>query len=42
MIHTRFRLRANNVIGYLIIILGITSLDRMLVELEKWEERQKA
>jgi chemotaxis protein CheC len=42
MIHTRFRLRANNVTGYLIIILGITSLDRMLFELEKWEERQKA
>jgi chemotaxis protein CheC len=42
MIHTRFRLRANNVTGYLIIILGITSLDRMLTELEKWEERQKA
>jgi chemotaxis protein CheC len=41
MIHTRFRLRANNVSGYLIIILGITSLDRMLTELEKWEERQK-
>jgi chemotaxis protein CheC len=42
MIHTRFRLRANNVTGYLIIILGITSLDRMLTELEKWEERQKS
>jgi chemotaxis protein CheC len=42
MIHTRFRLRANNVSGYLIIILGITSLDRMLAELEKWEERQKS
>jgi chemotaxis protein CheC len=42
MIHTRFRLRANNVTGYLIIILGITSLDRMLAELEKWEERQKS
>lgn len=41
MIHTRFSLRANNVSGYLIIILGITSLDRMLTELEKWEERQK-
>lgn len=41
MIHTRFRLRANNVSGYLIIILGITSLDRMLTELEKWEDRQK-
>jgi chemotaxis protein CheC len=40
-IHTRFHLRASNVTGYLVIILGITSLDRMLVELEKWEERQK-
>ncbi len=40
MIHTRFRLRASNVTGYLVIILGITSLDRMLVELEKWEQRQ--
>jgi chemotaxis protein CheC len=41
MIHTRFKLRANNVAGYLVIILGITSLDRMLAELEKWEERQR-
>ena len=40
MIHTRFRLRASNVTGYLIIILGITSLDRMLRELENWENRQ--
>jgi chemotaxis protein CheC len=42
MIHTQFHLRANNVTGYLIMILGITSLDRMLTELEKWEERQKS
>jgi chemotaxis protein CheC len=41
MIHTRFHLRASNVTGYLVIILGITSLDRMLTELGKWEERQK-
>ncbi len=40
MIHTRFHLRASNVVGYLVIILGITSLDRMLRELEKWEHRQ--
>jgi chemotaxis protein CheC len=40
MIHTRFRLRASNVTGYLVIILGITSLDRMLRELENWENRQ--
>lgn len=40
MIHTRFQLRASNVVGYLVIILGITSLDRMLRELAKWEHRQ--
>ena len=42
MIHTRFHLRASNVTGYLVMILGITSLDRMLDELEKWEQRQKS
>ena len=42
MIHTRFHLRASNVTGYLVIVLGITSLDRMLMELEKWEARQKS
>lgn len=41
MIHTRFQLRASNVTGYLVIILGITSLDRMLDELERWEQRQQ-
>ncbi len=40
MIHTRFHLRASNVTGYLVIILGITSLDRLLRELEKWESQQ--
>ncbi len=41
MIHTQFHLRASNVTGYLVIILGITSLDRMLMELERWEKRQQ-
>ena len=40
MIHTRFRLKGSNVTGYLVIILGITSLDRMLEELANWEARQ--
>ena len=40
MIHTKFRLRASNVVGYMVIILGITSLDRMLREIENWENRQ--
>lgn len=42
MIHTRFHLRASNVSGYLVIILGVTSLDRLLLELRRWEERQLA
>jgi chemotaxis protein CheC len=41
LIHTRFQLRASNVTGYLVMILGITSLDRMLLELERWEKSQK-
>jgi chemotaxis protein CheC len=40
MIHTRFHLRASDVSGYLVIILGVTSLERVLVELRKWEERE--
>jgi chemotaxis protein CheC len=40
MIHTRFYVRAQNVTGYLVIILGIESLDRLLLELQNWEDRQ--
>lgn len=40
MIHTRFHLRANNVTGYMVIVLGITSLERMQRELDAWEVRQ--
>lgn len=40
MIHTRFYVKADDVTGYLVIILGIASLDRLLNELETWEKRQ--
>ena len=40
MIHTRFHVRTSNVSGYLMMILGVTSLSRLAVELEKWEQRQ--
>jgi chemotaxis protein CheC len=40
MIHTRFHLRSSKITGYLVIILGIVSLDRLLRELENWENRQ--
>jgi chemotaxis protein CheC len=40
MIHTRFHLKTSDVTGYLVVVLGITSLDRLLLEVEKWESRQ--
>ena len=40
MIQTQFHLRNSNVRGYLVIILGITSLDTLLYELEQWEKRE--
>ena len=42
MIHTRFFVQAENVSGYLVIVLGVTSLDRLLYEVRQWEERQLA
>jgi len=40
IIHTRFHVRASNVSGYLVIILGVTSLKTLIVELKKWEDRE--
>jgi chemotaxis protein CheC len=40
MIQTQFHVRESDVSGYLVIILGVTSLDRLMEELEKWEQRQ--
>lgn len=40
IIHTRFQMRASNVSGYLVIILGVTSLETLLLELKKWEDRE--
>ena len=40
MIHTRFHLRTSDVSGYLVIILGVASLERLLLELKKWEESE--
>jgi len=42
MIHTRFYVQSDDVSGYLVIILGVTSLDRLLYEVKQWEERQLA
>jgi chemotaxis protein CheC len=40
VIHTHFHMRTSNVSGYLVIILGVTSLKTLLKELRKWEERE--
>ena len=40
MIHTRFLVKTNNFSGYMVIVLGVNSLERLLEELKKWEERQ--
>ena len=40
MIHTQFHVRTTDVSGYLMMILGITSLTRLTEELDKWEQRQ--
>jgi chemotaxis protein CheC len=40
VIHTRFHMRASDVSGYLVIILGVTSLETLLQELKQWEERE--
>jgi chemotaxis protein CheC len=40
MIHTRFYVKARNITGYLVIVLGITSLDRLLLEVDRWEKSE--
>ncbi|HTL54245.1 MAG TPA: hypothetical protein VL361_01145 [Candidatus Limnocylindrales bacterium] len=40
IIHTRFHVRAENFSGYLVIILGVTSLETLILELKKWEDRE--
>jgi chemotaxis protein CheC len=40
VVYTSFQMRASEVTGYLIIVLGVASLDRLIREVENWEERQ--
>jgi chemotaxis protein CheC len=40
VIYTAFRLRDGSVSGYLVIALGVVSLDRLIHEVEGWEQRQ--
>jgi len=40
VVHTGFRLRGSAVTGFLMIALGVSSLDYLLKAVERWEERQ--
>jgi chemotaxis protein CheC len=37
LFQTQFYMRTSNVTGYLVMILGVTSLERLIVALERWE-----
>jgi chemotaxis protein CheC len=40
MVHTRFSVKSGDITGYMVIVLGIASLDRLILELSNWESRQ--
>jgi chemotaxis protein CheC len=40
VIHTSFRVRNSDIRGYLVIVLGVSSLDRLIQEIENWEARE--
>lgn len=40
VIHTAFGVRDSAISGYLVIALSVVSLDRLIQEVENWEERQ--
>jgi chemotaxis protein CheC len=40
VVHAGFRVRHGSVSGYLVIVLSVSSLDRLLQAVEHWQERQ--
>jgi chemotaxis protein CheC len=40
VVHAAFRLRDNSLSGYLVIMLGVSSLDRLLQAVESWQQEQ--
>lgn len=40
VIYTAFQIRDSSVRGFLVMVLSVTSLDRLIQEVEAWEERQ--
>jgi chemotaxis protein CheC len=42
IVHAGFRIREGSVTGYLIIVLGVSSLDRLLQEVDAWQTGRSA
>jgi chemotaxis protein CheC len=40
IVYTSFRVRETAVTGYLVLVLSIVSLNRLIEEIDKWEQRQ--
>lgn len=40
VVHAGFRLRDAEVMGYLVIVLSVASLDRLIRSIEEWEQRE--
>ena len=40
IVHAAFRLRDSSLTGYLVIVLGVASIERLIRALESWEEEQ--
>jgi len=41
IVHSSFRLRNSSLTGYLVIVLGVASIERLINALERWEREQR-
>lgn len=41
IVHSSFRLRNSSLTGYLVIVLGVASIERLIQALERWEHEQR-
>jgi chemotaxis protein CheC len=41
VVYTAFQVRDSAVRGFLVMVLSVASLDRLIQEVEAWEERQE-
>jgi chemotaxis protein CheC len=41
LIHAGFRIRNSSLTGYLVIVLGVASMERLIAAIERWEREQR-